>query len=124
MNTVVWMPHPAHFIGAFRCQFRMATGVKVGRQWVVVSTVGEYRPASAADDSEPEQIGSQRTYETYVWRGRMNNEKGRECCPIEADVSKGSLEMRPANTPRDAAYNHRFLVASLTRAKSIRGWLR
>lgn len=65
MADVEWVWHgvPGHFIGAYSCCFSLHTTIGPFR----VSSVGCYHPAG--DRSvPPHEIGSQRLYETMVFR--------------------------------------------------------
>lgn len=96
----IWMGHGGHFIGGNECRFRLNT--KVGNY--IVSTVGEYYPMSNAD--KPYSIGYNRTFETMVFKAVKGDAP---CCPFEADVSAGVLEMVPYNTPGDAQEGHMLM---------------
>ena len=60
-NEWRWCGYPGHFVAARNCRFHLTT--RVG-DWLV-STVGDYRPPGR--DSEPQEIGVYRLYETYVF---------------------------------------------------------
>lgn len=118
----VWMPHPAHFIGAKNCQFRIAT--YVGK--FIVSTVGELLWDSTVreilaqgkgitlegkgDDRKAdymkkvgyEQIGMNRLYETMVFRAVKS---GHKCCPWEIDVEH-EVDFEGYNDPGEAFEGH------------------
>lgn len=66
------MPHAAHYICGYRCQFKLAT--KVGKY--LISTVGEM--ARHDNRREFEEIGADRKYETYVFNSKKSEQK---CCP-------------------------------------------
>jgi len=102
----VWMPHAGHLIVGHQCRFHLAT--KVGR--FLVSTVGEYWPERAvreihAEVHDPkwltankhlrgdafdhayfkhfgfEELGTDRTYETMVFRVQRVRPNEDQCCP-------------------------------------------
>jgi hypothetical protein len=89
----IWMPHPAHFIGAYKCSFRLATCVG---DWIV-STVGEYKP-----QNEIVELGYLRKYETMVFLGMPRN-----CiyCPLQIDVEE-NMDFAAYNNPVDAYRGH------------------
>lgn len=94
----VWMPHPAHFTGADKCQFRLATwiGPEPG---FIVATIGEWFPKG---DNERE-VGINRTYETMVFPAKKNRKKS--CCPYEiSDLSE--IEAAGYNDPASAYNGH------------------
>lgn len=70
----VWMPHAGHFICGSRCQFKLNTYVG----GYIVSTVGELPPYDEDKLGEWERIGSDRTYETFVFKAMRSKDK---CCP-------------------------------------------
>lgn len=59
-----WYGSPAHFVGRADCTFHLAT--EVGEY--LVSTVGDYWPTGGAVESQAQEIGSGRLYETMVFR--------------------------------------------------------
>lgn len=91
-----WLPHPAHFIGADECRFRMAT--EVGGY--IVSTVGEYRSSLT---QKVEEIGYRRKYETMVFKSKPSDSG---CCPFEAIIEGGELDMSGYNEAADAYRGH------------------
>lgn len=103
MSGWIWMPHPAHFIDAYNCKFRMST--KVGE--VIVSTVGEYDSTGKAR-FKFEDIGLRRKYETMVFPAIPNLEH--RCCPWQAVISGGcELDSQGYNDPGDAYEGHMAL---------------
>lgn len=64
---------PAHFICADRCTFRRNTLLECGDRRVVVSTVGAYFPEW---DSQMEEIGVDRYYETQAFEAAQDPECG------------------------------------------------
>ena len=94
-----WYGLAAHFCGAGRCLFHMAT--KVGD--VVVSTVGRYRPSSIGDGDEEAEIGLDRKYETMVFSITGLCSCG--CGQFDIDVGN-ERDFRGYNTPLDARNGH------------------
>jgi hypothetical protein len=100
----IWMPHPAHFICAYRCQFRLAT--YVGKY--IVSTIGEMeypkeiRKALGKKEKEWEDIGYDRKYETMVFKAKKSEH---ECCPYEIIVSQ-EVDFAGYNTAGEAYKGH------------------
>ena len=89
----VWMPHPAHFIGARECMFRLAT--EVGG--FIVSTVGQWRSTTGED------IGLDRLYETMVFRSSPSPE---QCgCVTQIDVTR-EVDFLGYNDPQEAYAGH------------------
>lgn len=89
----IWMPHPAHFILAERCFFRLATVVGKKKKYIV-STVGELSPSESAKnwnkdnpDFKWETLGAGEDdyYETYVFEAEKANHP---CCPFDAIIDK------------------------------------
>lgn len=74
----IWLPHPAHFVGAFRCDFRLATVVGD----FIISTVGEYRFSA---DKKISKIGPDRFYETMVFFKKDYNLENCGCYKFEID---------------------------------------
>jgi hypothetical protein len=70
---------PLHFCASFNCHFHL--GTLVG-PWVV-STVGEYVPYPEKSRYIFEEIGSGRTYETFVFRAT-----GERCERIECNCDQ------------------------------------
>lgn len=66
-----WMPHAAHFISYFNCQFRLATYVG----GYIVSTLGEFKENPSGKNLP---LGASRTYETMVFKAKKSNN---DCCP-------------------------------------------
>lgn len=91
-----WLPHPAHFIGADKCAFRLATVVGNGRY--IVSTIGEYQ----AHDKIVPLGGDGRLYETMVFTAKKVPD---QCCQYEPE-NYNELEMRPATDAATAQFNH------------------
>lgn len=92
----VWMPHPGHFIGASKCQFRLNT--RVGNY--IISTIGEYRPFRSPEENV--SIGWDRFYETMVFHAFATKN---ECCPWAAsDFSE--LDMEGYKTDVEAYKGH------------------
>ena len=92
-----WYGSPGHFICAYRCRFHLCT--QVG-PWLV-STVGEMLPVGMSKptaDMEYEDIGSDRRYETMVFRA------GRPC--IAPDCACGQPEIDGMDVEA-AGYNDR-----------------
>lgn len=92
--------YPAHFIAANYCKFRRAT--VVGRY--IVSSVGDYRPHGL--DGVQETIGSDRTFETMVFR------RGPVCdCGCgEPRINSGQeIDFAPAKSAPECAKNHERL---------------
>lgn len=105
-NDWVWLPHPAHFICADRCRFRLATKVA---DWII-STVGEYYPD---EDGEMQDIGADRKYETMVFLAKRNRPDSR-CCPwIVADHQE--LQLEEYNDPKAAYDGHMRICAEWDR---------
>lgn len=78
----VWMPHAGHFILGDKCKFRMAT--YVGKY--IVSTVGELKSRGDSGENGWGRIGSDRTYETFVFKAKKSKN---DCCPfVMADASE------------------------------------
>lgn len=96
----IWMPHPAHFIGASSCEFRLATYVGD----YIVSTVGEYVSPSSG---QVEDIGAGRKYETMVFKARKSDEAGHcGACVWFIDDAGNNLDMEPYNDPQSAYEGH------------------
>jgi hypothetical protein len=91
--AIEWRGEPGHFCGADDCVFHMHT--HVNGKWCV-STVGEWYPNGRAGG--PETIGSDRLYETMVFRVGDN----------AIDLSE--LEMAPYNDREAAQKGHVALV--------------
>jgi hypothetical protein len=103
----IWMGHPAHFICADDCRFRLAT--KIGR--FIVSTVGQmyYSEATAKalgrDPTMPVKIGCDRLFETMVFPA---SDVAEECgCFRPSDL--GEIDYAPANDAKTATANHMAL---------------
>jgi hypothetical protein len=119
----VWMPHAAHFICGSDCRFHLATYVN----GYIVSTVGEYLPASQVreilagsrgvilegkgDAREAdymrkvgfEKIGCDRLYETMVFRAVAD--PGHACCPWRMEGGD-DLDFRGYNDSGEARLGH------------------
>ena len=105
----IWMPHPAHFICASRCQFRLATYVG----GYIVSTVGEMEiqlPEMAKilgkKVGDYDIIGWQRLYETMVFKAIER--PGTPCCPYEI-VVEDEVDMQGYNDANAATAGHMAL---------------
>jgi hypothetical protein len=99
----VWYGFPGHFIGARSCQFRLNT--LVGE--FIVSTVGEYYP-HGLEQEKPSSIGSDRLYETMVFRatGKCDTEG----CGCGMPTHNGSeLDFEPYNDRAAATVGHRAM---------------
>lgn len=98
----LWYGHAAHFVGGWDCHFHLAT--EVGG--VLVSTVGEYKPDGGRDHNFKE-IGSGRTYETFVFKtgpGRC------ECgCGLPDVPEFLEIDSEGANSAAEATRNHLLL---------------
>jgi hypothetical protein len=91
----IWMPHPAHFIGARECNFRLSTYVG----GYIVSTIGEYRPFYS---NKLQEISLFRKYETMIF---LATKGPNACCPyVVKDYS--DLDMVGYNTAEDAMKGH------------------
>jgi len=126
----IWMPHPAHYILANKCQFTLAT--YVGKY--IVSTVGELWPDRDsrrinAKISDPEwwaknksllgdnfdrayferfgfeTIGYNIKYETMVFRARRMPKDRCSACPYEPIIHK-QLDFLGYNDPLSAYKGH------------------
>lgn len=75
----------AHYCCASQCRFRRNTLVSSGDKHIVVSTVGNYRETDKDGRERGRRIGSDRYFETMVFRG---NKDGKY---IDADIS---IELR------------------------------
>lgn len=121
----IWMPHPAHFICASKCGFRLATYVG----GFIVSTVGEYFPAYVVRKTMAEMnghtesyglkgdnfdswyfkkygyetIGIDRLYETMVFKSKESN---RDCgCQFMID-SGNNVDFDGYNDAQSAYQGH------------------
>lgn len=85
----VWMAHPAHFIGANDCQFRLATYVN----GFIISSVGEYKPMFS-NKPDWQEIGWGRTYETMVFKARKATGENEcaACLYVVSDFSNIDME--------------------------------
>ena len=93
-----WFGMPGHFISAINCRFRLCTVVG---KWVV-STVGDYWPASS---SEREEIGVGRLYETMVFSaGDPCDADGCHC--EQPDIDGQGLDMDGYRTGKEAQAGH------------------
>ena len=117
-----WMPHSAHLIVGYDCDFHLAT--EVGGY--LVSTVGEYFPDSQVREIIAKsknvklegigdrrrfdfykkigyvEIGLGRPYETLVFESSKSGEK---CCLFKMKTSK-EVDFRGYNTAGDAYNGH------------------
>ncbi len=98
MNSWVWLPHPAHFIGSDECRFRLATVVGRKKKYIV-STVGEYYT-----EGRLERLGADENsyYETYVFEAIKSNIS---CCKYKIQVEKQVDGIRCENA-KEANKNH------------------
>lgn len=83
----IWMPHPAHFICADKCLFRLATVVGKNKEYIV-STIGEMESSAFTTTKRQwDTIGGGENdfYETYVFKAVKSDEP---CCPYKIEVSK------------------------------------
>ena len=69
----------AHFCGGSRCNFRSTTHIEFNENWVVVSTVGQFRKLNG---DGYEEIGLNRHYETMAFEAIFENPYW------EADIAK------------------------------------
>ncbi len=104
----VWMPHAAHFIGADRCRYRLATYVG----GYIVSTIGDYFPMGA---SQLEKIGFDRMYETYVFKA---GEVALECGCKYKPTSWQEIDSRGSNCPNEAYENHIIMCNKWAKKKA------
>jgi len=96
-----WFGSPAHFIGSDSCRFHLAT--EVGEY--VISTVGDYYPHGLAS-GEPQEIGLNRKFETFVFR----KAKGRCDCGCGLPIfTPSEIDSLPANDRATANKNHQTL---------------
>lgn len=93
----IWMPHPAHFIGAWMCRFRLATCV--GNY--IVSTVGEFEPNGLSEKADYKDIGIDSKYETIVFK---STESDHACCPKK--ITPEEIDDRFYNDPGSAYKGH------------------
>lgn len=94
----IWMPHAAHFICGYRCQFHLATYVG----GYIVSTIGELPPLGHEDECFFEDIGLSRKYETMVFGAKKSKNV---CCPF-VQIDGNSLDFMGYNEPGDATNGH------------------
>jgi hypothetical protein len=94
---IEWFGEPGHFCAADACVFHLHT--HVNGKWCV-STVGEWYPRGTPRQANrgPETIGSDRLYETMVFR------------VIGKDIDLSELEMAPYNDREAAQKGHMALV--------------
>lgn len=102
----VWMPHPAHFIAARHCDFRLATYVG----GYIVSTVGEMRRRDGAPGFE--EVGDMRTYETMVFRAVPSRHV---CCPWEITDVGNPVDTDGYNDAGEATRGHMRLCEKWAR---------
>lgn len=93
----IWMPHAGHFICGSRCEFKLNTYVG----GYIVSTVGEM-PKNPRDDSEYENIGVGRKYETMVFKAKKSKHR---CCPW-VQTSGHDLDFAAYNDAASATSGH------------------
>jgi len=107
-----WFGHAGHLIVAADCQFHLCT--QVGQ--FVISTVGDYRPHRKRKGDnlpEPEQVGYDRLYETYVFR--TDHHKPCTCGCGMPSVDYSEIDSLWANTATDARDNHITLCNKYSR---------
>lgn len=119
--TVLWMPHPAHFIGAYECGFRLATYVN----GYIISTVGEYAIYGESPTKEQTKIlkkiyGLKKYsalggdldsfYETMVFDATENDDDESACCPYKITNTGEPVETYHYKTNKEATDNHMKLV--------------
>lgn len=89
-QEIIWMPHPAHFIGSHNCEFRLATYVN----GYIVSTVGEYalygKYPTVGESKYLKKIYGKKIYsslgnmdefyETMVFNAAKNTKEESQCC--------------------------------------------
>lgn len=100
MDTWVWMPHAAHFIGSDKCQYRLATYLPTG---YIVSTIGDYLPYRG---KEYEEVGPGRLYETMVFTAEPNSKA--LCCRYTIN-NYSEVDLRGYNDPKSAYDGHMAL---------------
>lgn len=96
-HFICWYGSPAHFICADRCRFHLAT--EIGKH--IISTIGEFY--RKPDDTEPEEIGCDRKFETFVF------EKIAGRCACGCGIPKFEpcvIDSLPANDRATANRNH------------------
>lgn len=87
-----WSGYPGHFCAASDCHFFLHTRVGDYR----VSTVGDYHPPHLGERSDPQLIGSGRTYETMVFRVKDNGYPEGEVVEYSEIDSMGYNDSRKA----------------------------
>lgn len=132
----IWMPHPGHFICASECKFFLTTYVN----GYIVSTVGEYFPDAPVREIIAEcrgvnlvgqgdarrrdyfkkigfePIGSERLYETMVFKAERAQET-ETCCPYRAiHDEESNLDFDSYNKPEDAFKGHMEMCEKWDRA--------
>lgn len=120
-RSPIWMPHPAHFYGAYECDFRLATYLPETR--LIVSTVGEFnfqkdpgreegahRVGPVVFESHPLNRGGA-TYQTMVFKAVKYPSK---CCPyVVRDFSPlFELDCKSAD---EATAGHYRLIAKYSK---------
>jgi hypothetical protein len=133
-NKWVWMGHAGHFILGNKCQFHLNTYVG----GYIVSTVGEYVPTEGVqeiiaksrglslermgDAREAEFLkkngferlgGDDRTYETMVFKAEKD--PANHCCPWNAVIPGGELDMEAYTSAADAQKGHMKLCVKWSR---------
>ena len=123
LRAAVWMPHAGHFICGMYCSFHLNTYVN----GYIVSTVGEYRPATGRgglprlDSDPPREIGSGRLYETMVFHGMATDwsdetPTSERCCPY-AMTDADNIDFAAYNKPGDAYAGHIKMLGKYAKAK-------
>lgn len=100
-ETWKWFGFAGHLCVSNHCRFHMTT--QVG-PWLI-STVGAYYPPHEPKRTEPEEVGLNRLYETYVFRA------GEPCTTVLCGCGMPSIDgheidSRAANSPGEAADYH------------------
>jgi len=93
-----WFGRAAHHCEAHNCRYHLTTTVG---PWCI-STIGNLRRTM---EDAPEAVGSDRLFETMVFRFRTCREP-RCRCDHAPDIQLMELEMLPANDARTARQNH------------------
>lgn len=106
----IWMPHPAHYILRWRCQFRLATYVG----GYIVSTVGEQVPGDTKVKDTSTAIFSvdfesftkdDEFYESMVFETIKTDN---DCCPYKMKAGS-ELEIKYYKTSSEAVAGHNEL---------------
>ena len=101
----IWMPHPAHYILRYKCQFRLATYVG----GYIVSTIGACEEVPGSGPII--EIGLDRKYETMVFTAIKTV---RKCCPYGIDEE---VECVPYNDADSATKGHHKLCRKWSKKK-------